>query len=376
MHVVQASTLHRAEDVRVFSKMARSLAAHGYRVTVVHPGGNIEGVDGVQFVGLELRGPRVWRLFAGGLKLWQACRRHNPDAVQFHDPELLPWAILWRLFGGVSVYDAHEDTRLNILHREWIPLPLRSLLGWVVAVFETAAAHSLSAIVAATEPIARRYHGGRVVLIRNYPEDIERFAAESVPWDEREEVAVYAGTIRNDRGYREMIEAVGLLPATRECKLVLAGRATNTVPSNAGATRGRDGRVEYIGELSRREVMRLMGRAKVGLQVIAPLPHFVDSLPLKIFEYMAAGTPVVVSDFPGWRKIVDTAGCGILVDPLSPPEIASAIKWLLEHPDQAEAMGKRGRAAAMKEYSWDVESQKLFTLYDEVLGSRDGRPQR
>ena len=82
---------------------------------------------------------------------------------------------------------------------------------------------------------------------------------------------------------------------------------------------------------------------------------------------MAAGLPVIASDFPLWRQIVGDAGCGFLVNPLDPVAIAQAIQWLLENPVEAEAMGKRGHAAVCKSYNWDQEATKLLVLYDRLL---------
>jgi glycosyltransferase involved in cell wall biosynthesis len=92
--------------------------------------------------------------------------------------------------------------------------------------------------------------------------------------------------------------------------------------------------------------------------------------PIKMYEYMAAGIPVISSDFPLWRQIVDGAGCGLCVDPLDPRKVSEAIRFLLTHPKEAEAMGQRGRNAILERYNWDREKGKLLSLY-ETLG--DGK---
>ena len=85
---------------------------------------------------------------------------------------------------------------------------------------------------------------------------------------------------------------------------------------------------------------------------------------------MAAGVPVVASDFPLWRRIVGEAGCGLLVDPLDPAAIAGAIRRLLSDPAEAEAMGRRGRAAILDRFAWHTEEAKLLALYSHLDGGR------
>ena len=86
-----------------------------------------------------------------------------------------------------------------------------------------------------------------------------------------------------------------------------------------------------------------------------------------MFEYMSVGLPVIVSDFPLWRGIVENAGCGLLLDPLDPQATADAMQWILDHPAEAEAMGHRGREAVEKHYNWETEAEKLVALYKKLL---------
>jgi len=88
---------------------------------------------------------------------------------------------------------------------------------------------------------------------------------------------------------------------------------------------------------------------------------------LKLFEYMSAGIPVVASNFPLWKEIVEGNNCGICVDPLKPKEIADAIRYLLEHSEEAKEMGENGRKAVEEKYNWETESKKLLQIYRELL---------
>ncbi|PYU29046.1 MAG: hypothetical protein DMG32_01175 [Acidobacteria bacterium] len=126
-------------------------------------------------------------------------------------------------------------------------------------------------------------------------------------------------------------------------------------------------RVDNLGYIPRDRVADVLGRTRVGLVVIHPQPNYIRSRPTKLFEYMAAGVPVIASDFPDWRKIIDAARCGLLVPPEDPRAIATAMEYLLTHPEEAREMGLRGRQAVEGSYVWDVEKKTLLDLYDSLL---------
>ena len=91
--------------------------------------------------------------------------------------------------------------------------------------------------------------------------------------------------------------------------------------------------------------------------------------PNKLYEYMAAGLPVIASDFSHWREIIAAANCGLLVDPLDSSAIARAIEYIFAHPEEAAAMGERGRRAVAERYNWAGERRKLVAGYDRLVGS-------
>ena len=63
------------------------------------------------------------------------------------------------------------------------------------------------------------------------------------------------------------------------------------------------------------------------------------------------------------EELIDDIGCGLVGDPLDPADLAAAIGWILEHPAEAEEMGRRGSAAVATTYNWSHESMKLVNLY-------------
>ena len=88
-------------------------------------------------------------------------------------------------------------------------------------------------------------------------------------------------------------------------------------------------------------------------------------MPVKMFEYMAAGLPVIASNFPLWESIIKKYNCGICVNPYSTIEIKNAINEIIENPEKAKEMGENGRKIAFDKYNWKNEGKKLVKLYQK-----------
>ncbi|MET0320806.1 MAG: glycosyltransferase, partial [Duganella sp.] len=246
------------------------------------------------------------------------------------------------------------------------PAPLRGPVGAMARAVETLAARRLSALVAATPHIGAAFaqQARRLAVVRNYPILEELGAAPAGPPLVRDHVC-YVGAITATRGIRQAVRALEQVPV----RLLLAGQfetpALRLEMQNAPGWR----QVDDCGVVDRAGVARVMARSFCGLVTLLPEPNYLNALPIKLFEYMAAGLPVVASDFPLWRAIVDEAQCGLCVDPARPAEIAAAIAYLHRHPAQARQMGANGRRAVQERYRWEGEAVKLAALYGAALGA-------
>jgi glycosyltransferase involved in cell wall biosynthesis len=230
---------------------------------------------------------------------------------------------------------------------------------------ERLASRAFSAVVTAAPDVERRFAGSapRTATLNNYPL-VGELAPPSTDWSGREHAVCYAGSVTEIRGVREMISAVARTDAT----LLLAGDFNPPSLEHELASEPGWSQVVAFGQIGAEELARVMARARAGLVVLRAIPRYVDTMPTKLFDYMAAGIPVIASDFPDWRAVVEMHECGLCVDPSDPQAIADSIEWLLAHPGEAQRMGENGRRAAERHYSWESEREKLLSLYGELTG--------
>lgn len=370
--IVQMTSVHQPLDVRIFQKECRALAQAGHTVVLIAPHDRDEVVDGVRIKAVPRRSGRLARMTATMWAVYKAALRERGQVYHFHDPELIPVGLLLKLAGRCVVYDAHEDVPASILTKEYLTSAWqRRLISRAAAVVERAAAACFDRVVAATPAIAGRFPAGKTVVIQNFPIAGE-FAAKpgAAPHAERPPVLAYVGGLTEIRGVREMVGAIARLPEVNGARLTLAGRFSSAALEEEA--RGLDGwdRVDFLGQRSRAQVAALLQTARAGLVLFHPVPNHLESQPNKLFEYMAAGLPLIASDFPLWRSLIERIGCGLLVDPRDPDAIAEAMGWLLAHPDQSEAMGRRGAEAVRRELNWAPEAARLRGMYRDLTTGR------
>lgn len=361
------TSAHPAFDVRIFHKECKSLARAGYEVTLVAPDRESQRIDGVTVRAVAPATGRFERWFKTTWAVYRAAVAADADVYHFHDPELLPVGLLLRARGKKVIYDIHEDLPLTVSYKPYVPKWLQRPLAKVCSIVESLTVRQFSGLIAATPEIAARFSGhSNVCVVQNYPIR-EEFFSEGTENSARSDYVTYVGLrITKARGAEEMVRAMGLLAESHSILLKLAGAIEPpALLQQLEATSGWTS-IDYLGSLGRVGVSELIRNAIAGLVVLHPEPNYVSSHPVKLFEYMCAGIPVIASDFPVFRSIIDGAQCGILVDPLSDRQIADAIEFLYTHPEEARAMGARGRLAVSSRYNWQHEEQTLLEMYNRM----------
>jgi len=122
----------------------------------------------------------------------------------------------------------------------------------------------------------------------------------------------------------------------------------------------------FTGKVAFTEIPSYLAMADFGLVMDYPERRKLNTVAVKVFEYMQAGLPIVASDLPANRRIIQTEQCGVLTDPLRPEKIAEAVALVLKKPDLGPKMGRRGREAFLRKYNWDQAEKRLLAVYRDL----------
>ena len=370
MKVCILTSVHPPFDTRIFHKQAKTLVKAGYDVTLIAQHDNNEVVDRVKIVALPKPKNRFWRML-GTWRVFKLALKQRAEVYHFHDPELIPVAVLIKLARRSIIYDVHEDIPKQILTKEWLPSYSRGFVSRLFALIERVSFPFFDAVVLAGEDIASHLpHSSKVVVIRNFPllEVVKRIGKRE---KDRKEFAllIYVGGLTEDRGAREMVEVANHMKS--KARLILVGSFFDSyLEAELRAKASKE--VRFTGWVPYEQVFSFLSEADIGLVCFHPTPNNIAASwrNNKLFEYMAAGLPVIASNFPLWKEIVEGNNCGLTADPLNPEEIAKAVEYLIQHPDEARKMGENGRKAVVVKYNWEMESKKLIAVYKKLLKAR------
>ena len=184
----------------------------------------------------------------------------------------------------------------------------------------------------------------------------------------KEATLCYCGGMSEDRNISMYVKMMSQIKG----KLLLAGPLNNSYRRELEKIDTWD-KVECLGYLDREGVAQLYKNSDVGLCILKNTPNIYYSLPIKLFEYMEAGLPIVCSDFPVWREIVEGNRCGIVVPYNNMEEAVNAVQYIITHPKDALQMGKNGKKAIREKYNWQTEEKKLLRVYDYISHKSVGR---
>ena len=342
------------EPLRRLLRRRRESRAQGDRGALASVDPATSG-DGRRFGALR-RLVIAWAYYLQGVAL---VRRMSPALVHANDYNTMWIGIAAKLLRDSRlVYDAHELWPDRYQRPEWRPWLLMS--EWL---FVRLADANVTVSPGCAELIGRRYRVAPPVVVRNIP---ERFVKSSVPPEGlragNAPLAVYIGLVVTGRGIEQTIEALAAAPGLQ---LRLIGRGSDEYRAELerlAAEIGVGDRVHYTPPVEPTEVVRAIAGADIGLALIQPIClSNVLSLPNKLFEYTAAGLPVIASDLPVLGALVRDEQIGEVVPPTDVEAIARAMRNLAEPKRNAETREHVHTFA--ERVTWERERQVLESVY-------------
>lgn len=309
------------------------------------------------------------RMVFGGIRM-------RPTCVHAHDLNMLPFGwVIARLSGARLIYDSHELWSNIHTILAW-PAPLRR----TVLAIETVLARRADRIITVCDSIAdelqqRLSIKNRPAVVRNIPEtDLSRTSSSQPPVGLRQahglsdddQVLLYIGWFSPHRGLSLLVEALASLPAHVHLVLVGKGLLLEQLERTAQQL-GVASRVHFHGVVPPDQLLQLSQEATVG---VVPYEGVTLNqkycLPNKVFEYIQSGLPLVVSDLPEMRRVVEGYGIGRTFRDRDAGDLAAQLTSFLGSPEALrEAIENLQKAR--HELTWQNERQNIVDVYRELV---------
>ena len=371
--------MHPSKDDRIYYKEVLSLAAQGMAIFLVAPddGDRSRFAAGVTFFPLKKRSGYFGRILTL-VETVRVAAKLRPDICHFHDLDfvfVIPWMKLCT--GAALVYDSHEAYPESLMASPSIPQPLRKIASWLIGKIEKISARLCAVVVTADNPTAEAFMKSRIpaLPVFNYPPlhifqpmpELETRLSETY---KGRKIIVYQGTMGESRGLFHMIRAMDKIRKTDpSILLLLIGLdQEKLLQETERRVELLDLRsfVDIIPWVDHRRICAYMRIAKVGLVPWQPVPKNLKNIPIKVFEYMACGLPVLGSDLPPIAEYVNPSGAGLLFPADDVDAMAEGVLALLSDETQWIAMRSRGLEAVRKKWNWALMERKLHLLYDRL----------
>jgi glycosyltransferase involved in cell wall biosynthesis len=373
MRICHITTLHRADDARIFHRMCRGLAKRGCSVVVVGPAVPVDDPL-VRMSPWNTRIKQSGRIKRIGLAL-RAALAERAEIYHFHDLELISLGLALKVLspGSAVVYDVHEDYPAMMMEKHWLPKGVRPLMASAVRVAQLAASLCLDGIVTADPGVEgdfRAVAAKRKIVYYNFPV-LSVFEPRLPELPVTKADLVYIGGMSERAGTFVLLDALvelaaqGIRPSVR-----LAGYTDGEVGWQALEKgiqdRGLRTEVELRGRMPHSEVPAWIRSGRIGLVTLQPIEKFLKNIPSKMFEYWACGLPVIGSDLPPIARFLSDGSNGVLFSASNPKDLARAIRFLLERPEEAAAMGRSGQQLVHEKWNSDQQVDQLIHFYERI----------
>jgi glycosyltransferase involved in cell wall biosynthesis len=362
MKVAHLTSVHTRYDTRIFKKQCISLAKNHIVTLIVADGEGNERINNINILDIGKKNNKVKRAIISTLKIFKLSKNLNQDLYHIHDPELM-WVgfILKTLYKKKVIFDSHEDVPRDIKEKKWINKYLRNIMAFIYTLIEKILLKRYSAIVTSTDFIKDRMLkvNPNSFSIKNFP-IIDKNRKFNPHKFSKEIIFCYVGSISVQRGIFEMLELVSRL----DCKLHLAGTFTDNETKFKAIEHDGWNKVIYHGYVDKQKMEQIYIESSCGLLLLHEIETFKTSLPVKLFEYMNFGLPILSSGNNDYNNIIKSAGCGFVAD-ASLDSIIEKSQLIISDANILKEMSING-LNHVSNYSWSNEELKLRGIYQNI----------
>jgi glycosyltransferase involved in cell wall biosynthesis len=375
LRVLIVTSIHPDFDARIW-KHARSLVQAGYQVRLISPWRvtDREVRDGVELRPFHRVRRRLLRPILIPLRLGRQLLPaiRDADIVHFHDIDILPWMALLSMF-RIVVYDVHENYPDEMLAREWIPRLLRKPLYHIVSAAEAILARMVRNCVLVVPAQDARFPPGRlrVVHIRNYA-TLDLLKTVRNDYLSRKDTVVFTGAHQRSNGSLLLLDiATRSVARGLDLQFVMTDRFDDESFRRRFLAEidrlGLSTRIVIRPFVAAHDIMSILNEGTVAISPNLRTPTQEKAIHVKLFEYMAAGLPIVASDLPNQLEFVGSANAGLLAKPEEPDTFVEALGHLVSNRAYAHQLGRNGQRAFVEKYSWESQMPALMTFYKTIL---------
>ncbi|CDF57738.1 glycosyltransferase family 4 protein [Thermobrachium celere] len=367
MKICMLTSGHDIFDNRIYYKEILSLKKQFNEIYLVAPGEkDFVTEDGIIVKCFPKRKNWIDR-FEPMNRMFKIAKEINADIYHAHEPDSFQVAVkLKKELGCKIIYDSHE------YHPEGFAEHFkfgRSIIKKVIYLYEKHLGKQADAIISVNELLINKFkrYNNNVVMLPNYPVLNEIKIEKEY---EKKPMFVYIGGLREDRGILKILEAIELIKDEDYKYLFIGPFETFDFEQKCkkfAKDRLRNVDIKFTGKIPHMQVFDYLKKAYAGFVLLQPTNwRYVNSEPIKIFEYMATKTAVISSNFPMFEKIIKNPDAGISVDPTNTQTIADAIKYLASNHGKAKELGENGYKKVLELYNWSVCEDRLLKLYNEL----------
>jgi glycosyltransferase involved in cell wall biosynthesis len=186
-------------------------------------------------------------------------------------------------------------------------------------------------------------------------------------------VALYAGAHGISNDLTVLLEAAELLKGDPRIRFLLVGDGKEKPNLVLHATERNLDNVLFLPPVAKQDMAEVLAASDCGIAILKPIPLYGTTFPNKVFDYMAAGRPVVLAIDGVIRKVVEEARAGVAVPPGNAKALADAVRSLADDPSGARKMGARGRSVVERDFSREEQAREMERLMREMLSRKPAK---